>query len=269
MFDPLLTAQDGDTMHIKAECWQYYLFCDVKANYWIGNAPTSVGAIGNWNRLLLSRLGTNPRGYSAHRSGFVSRTCILAMMSKKGQELPLGTLELVTRWGGWQVVTGTKTVMDIYARKIIDQFFDPYSMIVGYEGSDEHWERKRQKYLGQAHFPKVPIVDKGRTAQPLQLRVLAWRSVEWSEFQRRLNVVCGKIMEAALADEVIMPIRRHRQLRRAFTLYLQMHKDTPLVQSYKSLMAVRVEHWKACVKTSISRARDSFFVTWRLSTQSF
>ena len=259
VFDPLLTAQDGDTLHVKPECLQYYLFCDVQANYWIDTAPTSVGTIGNWNKSLLYRLGTTPRGVSAHRSGFVSRTCILAMMSTKGLELPLGTLELITRWGGRQVVTGTKTVMDIYARKIVDQFFDPYCMINGYEGSDEHWARKRQKYLGQAHFPKVPFVDKGRTIQPLQLRVLTWRSVQWSKYQTGLNLVCSKIMEAALADDEIMPIHRHRQLRRAFNLYLQMYEQSSLVQSYRKLMAGRVQLWKACVKGSTSRARDAFF----------
>ena len=83
-------------------------------------------------------------------------------MEIKGKQLPLGTLELITRWGGWQVITGTKTVMDIYAREIIDQFLDPYSLINGYQASDEHWERKKQQYLGHPVFPKEPIIDWGQ-----------------------------------------------------------------------------------------------------------
>lgn len=59
--------------------------------------------------------------------------------------------------------------MDIYARQIIDAFVDPYAMINGVEASDEHWERKRRKYLGHAVFPEQPVVDWGRSTQPMQL----------------------------------------------------------------------------------------------------
>ena len=213
VFDPLLTAKSGDTLHIRTECMQYFLLCDVQPNCWIDTAPTSVGTIGNWTRQLLSKLGTKPRGFSAHRSGFVSRSCILTIMQHKGQELPPGTLEMITRWGSWQVITGTKTVMDIYARKIIDQFFDPYAMCNGYEASDEHWDRKRQQYLGHSVFPKKQLVDPGRTVYPLQLRVLAWRSQKWNKFQTGLNLVCCNIMHAAVADHDVMPIHRHKQYR--------------------------------------------------------
>ena len=49
---------------------------------------------------------------------------------------------MVTRWGGWQVITGTKPVMEIYALKIVDNVLYPYSLINGCEASDAHWERK-------------------------------------------------------------------------------------------------------------------------------
>ena len=81
----------------------------------------------------------------------------------KGRELPLRTLEMITRWGGWQVVTGTKTVKETYARKVVDQFLDLYGVINGYDASDEQWKLKRQKYTGPAVFSKCD-------------NVLAWRS---------------------------------------------------------------------------------------------
>ena len=105
MFDPIKHANVGNVLHVKLECLEHYLFCDVRANFWIDTAPSSVSAIGVWNRTLLIRMGSPGRGFSAHRSGFVSRTCILAILASKGKELPPGTIEVMIRWGGWQAVT--------------------------------------------------------------------------------------------------------------------------------------------------------------------
>ena len=157
------------------------------------------------------------------------------------------------------MITGTKTLMDIYARKILDQFVDPYSMINGYEGSDEHWERKRKQYLGDPVFPDKAVVDWGRTQQPLQLRVVVWRSLLWQQHQCNLNTVCNDIMLATLADEDIMPIHRYRQARRAFNVYLTIYASTSLVKSYRQLMAMRVKLLQNCITTGIKQAEESFF----------
>lgn len=63
-------------------------------------APTSTNTISNWNRTLLIRYGSPPRGFSSHRSGFVSRTCILAILHNKGTELPPGVVDMMVRAGG-------------------------------------------------------------------------------------------------------------------------------------------------------------------------
>ena len=150
---------------------EHFLFYDVRANFWIDTAPSSVSAIGIWNKTLLSRMGLPGRGFSAHRSGFVSRTCILAILASKGKELPPGTIETMIRWGGWQAVTGARTLLRIYARKVIDKYLDPYSLSLAYELSDEGWEAKKSEYLGQPRYPEEPVVDRGRKRLPLQIRV--------------------------------------------------------------------------------------------------
>lgn len=190
VFDPLRQAKEDDVLDIKFQCMPVFVFCDVQPNYWVDTLPTSVGTIGNWNKHLLRKLGSQPRGFSAHRSGFVSRTCVMAILNHQGKELPLGTLEMITRWGGWQVVTGTKTVMQIYARKIVDHYMDPYSLINGSEASPAHRERMKLKYIGQDVFPKAQGVDYGRTQQHLQVLILAWRNSKWSHYQQGLNAVC-------------------------------------------------------------------------------
>lgn len=49
-FDPILTANEGDVLHIKEGCLHYYLFCDVQPTYLIDTV--SVDIIGSWNKLL-------------------------------------------------------------------------------------------------------------------------------------------------------------------------------------------------------------------------
>ena len=257
-FDPILTANLGDRLQIKPECLPYYHFCDVKANFWIDTAPSSVSAIGTWNRNLLKRMGSPERGFSSHRSGFVSRTCILAILNSKGRELPPGAIEVMIRWGGWQAVTGARTVLRIYARKVRDKYLDPYSLSLGYELSDKEWEQKKQEYLGVPRFPEASVVDRGRTQQPLQVRLHAWRSTSWMEYQSRLNAVVKDIVAAAMVDPGIMPVRRYRQARRAFSLYVTERSGTELVKEYQELLSVRQDLWKVCMREAVRGCERAF-----------
>ncbi len=265
VLDPLKSAKEGDVLHFRPECIKFFLFCDCQPNYWIDTLPVSVGTLANWNKHLLRKMGTQPRGFSAHRSGFVSRTCILAIFENRGKQLPLGTLEMVTSWGGWQVITGTKTVMEIYARKIVDNFLDPYSLINGFEASEAHWDRKLQQYLGPPVFPVEAVLDVGRTPEHMQVRVHAWRGEHWHRFQTGLNAVCHQIMQAACCDEGIMPLHRFVQGRRAFCLYCAKYADSTLVVAHKQMMHARVVLWKTCVKQSVNLAKASFFASSAVS----
>ena len=259
VFDPIKDANVGDVLHVKSECLEHYLFCDVRANFWIDTAPSSVSAIGVWNRTLLIRMGSPRRGFSAHRSGFVSRTCILAILASKGKELPPGTIEVMIRWGGWQAVTGAKTLLRIYARKVIDKYLDPYGLSLGYDLSDKAWELKRKEYLGLPRHPKVPVIDRGRNSLPLQIRVHVWRCRRWMDFQKALNRACAKIMAAAVADRDIMPVHRYRQGRRALSMYVSEHSELEVVQEYTDLLAMRAHVWASCVRDTIDFCETAFF----------
>lgn len=246
-FDPLLSAWKGDILSIKPECADFYLFCDVAPNYWIDTAPTSVGTIGSWNKRLLKAMGCPGGGFSAHRSGFVSRTCILAILNSRGQEIPPGTIEVMVRAGGWQAVTGARTVLRIYARPVIDKFIDHYSLSLGYDVGEKEWAARKAAFFGVPRFPEVPVVDAGRTQLPLQLRLLALRSATWVNFMVELNAACANIMSAAMKDSVIMPIRRYRQDRRAFCLYIATHVADVNVKRYCNLLQRRTKLWATCV----------------------
>ena len=119
-FDPILHATSGQLLTIKPECNDYFLFCEASANFWVDAAPVSVGTLSQWNRQLLVRMGSRPRGFSAHRSGFMSRSCILGVLEAQGTKLPEGLINIIARLGGWSTVSGDTTVMSVYARKVID-----------------------------------------------------------------------------------------------------------------------------------------------------
>ena len=93
--------------------------------------------------------------------------------------------------------------MDIYARKIVDNFLDPYSLINGFEASEAHWDRKFHRYLGRPVFPVAAIVDAGRTTEHMQVRLHAWHGEHWHNFQTGLNAIAHQIMQAACCDEGI------------------------------------------------------------------
>ena len=191
----------------------------------------------------------------------MSRTCILAIIASKGKELPPGTIEVMIRWGGWQAVTGAKTVLRIYARKVIDKNLDPYSLSLGHELSDKEWEVKKKECLGVPRWPVEPIVDRGRSSLPLQVRLHVWRSQRWMGFHKALNEICAKMMAAALSDQEIMPVtvNRYRQVRRAFSVFVSERGNSELVQNYLSLLAMRQRVWSICVKEAIDACKFAFF----------
>lgn len=111
--DPIKQVGVGQSLAFKPEALQYYLFCEVHPDYWVDSAPSSVGTLGAWNKQILKRMGHLPRPFSAHRSGFVSRCCILAILQARGKELSTDMIEVMIRWGGWQAVTGARTVLRV------------------------------------------------------------------------------------------------------------------------------------------------------------
>ena len=245
--DPILHAMVDDELVIRPECQDYFLFCECVPDFWVDTAPVSVGTLSDWNRALLVAMGSRPRGFSAHRSGFVSCTCILAILDSKGVELPPGVVSIIARLGGWSPVSGDKTVMSVFARKVIDNHVDPYALSLGYTLSLGGWQNRRNKYLGEVVQPATPTVDHGRDRMPLQLRMLVWRSSAWSRFLNTLNGCGSFIFTAARADLHVMPVHRYRQARRAFVLYMNLHASTPVVRQYRELISVRAQHLKDCV----------------------
>lgn len=167
---------------------------------------------------------------------------------------------------GW-VASGDRcqdSVEDIlqYARKVVHKYLDPYGLSLGYELSDDAWERKREEYLGRSRYPKRPVVDRGRSDMSLQFRIHVWRSKRsprWMGFQESLNDTCAQIMLAALGDKDIMPVHRYRQARRAVSVSVSKRPELEVVGEYKRLLAMRQYVWMSSVKETVLACESAFF----------
>jgi len=112
--DPILSASLGQMSVIKPDILKFYLFCESNANYCIDAAPVHTNTLGHWNRQMLERMGSAPRGFSAHCSGSLGRACVLVLLRGKGVALSSDTVDVIARLGGWSCVGGNQTVMQVY-----------------------------------------------------------------------------------------------------------------------------------------------------------
>ena len=246
--DPIRTADDSERLPIKPQCLEFYLFCEVTQNLWVDTAPVSTHTISWWTKGLLERMGSRPRGFSAHRSGVVTRACILAILESEGKELPPGRLDVIIRWGGWQCVTGEKTVMRIYARKVIDAYLNNYGMSYGRVACKDEWAQKLVKYSSAEVHPERKCFDRGRHAFPMQMRLHAWRGRQWQAHLQEMNNCMAAIMKAAKCNADIMPVARYVQDRKAMNLYCEEMRKDPNVLQYKKLKRERVQKLFACIQ---------------------
>ena len=251
--DPIRSAHGGESLTIERACMEFYLFCDVTPNAWVDTAPVSTHTIGRWTKVLLKRMGSQPRGFSAHRSGIVTRACILAILESEGKEISPGRMDVIIRWGGWQCVTGEKTVMRIYARKVIDAYMDNYALSYGRQPTKDEWAQKMTNYTAVEIQPKTKPCDPGRHLFPMQIRLHAWRGKRWQRFLHEMNRCMAVIIAAAKCSPSIMPVARYVQDRRAFSLYCTERPHDAEVVIYKKLKEGRVGFLRGCIEEVIER----------------
>lgn len=110
----------GTEFTVRDDCKDEFLLCQSWPDFWVGHWPVSTGTVSNWTRTILKRMGCPPRGYAAHRRGCVTRALILNLLQNDMTEIDTPTMETITRWGGWEAVTGMRTVLKIYASKVMD-----------------------------------------------------------------------------------------------------------------------------------------------------
>lgn len=163
--DPLSSGNVGDTFSVRAACAEYYVFCDIMDVCWIDTVPCTTAVISGWTKRSLRLMGNAERGYSAHRSGFATRSLSIAAYKEAGGKLDPGHLHLVTRACGWTAVTGQQTLLRVYARHVVDHAINTHGLGLGkFEGKFHEggrWRELEQEILGRILRPRILVRNVG------------------------------------------------------------------------------------------------------------
>jgi hypothetical protein len=207
--DPLVQEPLGTVFQVRLECREFYLFCKTSVDglCWVDTVPVDVAALSRWCQLVLTRLGSEPRGFSAHRSGFVTRAVTLHLLETRGAQMAEDTLAAIVRAGGWEAESGKKTVGKTYTRAAADAHINTQLLGLGKDGTNAVFSRRHQEYVKDGRRPDVPPVNRvgGGT-----LGAVTWcaRLPEVQYLQARVNAFGRAMVEAAMGDVSIMPLRR-------------------------------------------------------------
>ncbi len=101
--DPILdmkATNPPQIFRVAPEHMEDYLLCECADDWFMGSVPISTAMLSYANRQLLQRFGSDPRGFSSHRRGCVTRAATVNVLKNHGTGLDDSTLTMVTRWGG-------------------------------------------------------------------------------------------------------------------------------------------------------------------------
>ncbi|GLC57084.1 hypothetical protein PLESTB_001181300 [Pleodorina starrii] len=248
MQDPVrCKLQDGDVLQYRENVGEYFAFCECGHDWWIDALPVDTNILSRYTRTLLSRFGSQPRGYSAHRRGCVTRAATVEILRQQGRGLSETVLTAIARWGGWQAVTGVRTLSRIYIQPVLDTFICGFTLGLGRQPSTKEWEARLQSYLGGDVFPKAAFRC-GASHRPLRLRFVVWHSEMVAGWRGRMNVLVSKMMNAGMADVDSNPVNRFRSPRCILVAACQRNGETSTVRVYKEEGAAR----EAILRTAYS-----------------
>lgn len=232
--DPLLSAKKGDVLQLRPDARDFFVFCGCSDDYWVDAMAVRPGTISNYNRELLRRFGSDPRGFSSHRRGCVTRACTLDVMEHEGKQLSDGTLNAIARWGGWQAFTGVRTLLRVYAQTVLDSFLDGFRLGLGRQPGKEEWAARTKEYIGPDVFPEEAFVAPG-SLRPLRVRFHVWHNGAVAAWREEMNMVVGGIVAKAVHDQSIWPVRRFVCERDAFVAFCKRYPDHALVMRLRTL----------------------------------
>lgn len=235
--DPVASGHVGKTFSARAECMEEYLMCQCWGEEWVGSMPVAPYTLSHWNRKLLKRMGCPPRGFSSHRRGCATRALALSVFKSKGAGVDPATIEVITRWGGWEAISGARTVYKVYTGPILDTCLDGAALGLGQAPSDEHLETRYLQFMGCITHPSDVIVEKGRIMDPLRFRYMVWHDEDVAMHRRNVTACVASILETAAADTNLCPVRRFYSPRRLLNVAMGHADYAHRVMEYRRCRA--------------------------------
>jgi hypothetical protein len=153
----LLTAKAGDVLKFKPECLEYYLFCKMEGDVPLDCVPLWPRQVSDSTRSVLKRMGSEPRGHRAHRSGGVSRVCIVNLMENQGKKIDGDVENVSVRWGGWTEKEGIWTMKKVYQSLIIDEYINVTGLAFNECNDPAIWAARLNSFMGKV----LPLPAKG------------------------------------------------------------------------------------------------------------
>lgn len=229
--DPVTHLCVGTQFSVRPECCKHFLLCESRGENWVGAMPVAPSTLSAWNRIILKRMGCPPRGFSSHRRGVVTRALTLDLLSRERRGIDPGTIEAIARWGGWEAVTGCRTVYRIYTGKTLDLYLDGGAMGLGEASGAGHMDRLRARFMGKVLSPSTMAVERGRMRCPMRLRFMVWHDAEVVASRHAVCTAVEALMAAACANMAIVPITRFYSPRRLLNVSQKhmAHADLALV----------------------------------------
>ena len=205
-YDPLLTAKSGVPLKETTQLW--YLFCDVDGDKVVNTMPVSPRRLSAWTESHLRMMGSEGRGFSAHRRGGITRAMIMELINK-GTGVKNSIESVLLRWGGWDCMNGLGTIRRVYLEKTFDSFMDRMTMAYGRVTSDAEWEEKRKEFMGEVRKPSGVVVERGvkalanfkeQFAAAWTVKQMAMRDSKYMEFQSTIDLARMLVMAIGRVD---------------------------------------------------------------------
>ena len=251
----------GDHLPFRDDATHWFLFCYVRGDLYENCRPLSTGMLFTMTSKLLERMGSEGRGYSAHRKGCVTRAVERELLlNGGGQRLVDSLTNVLVRWGGWDVMRGQDTLSRRYVQQVVDRLIDTLGLGLGKEMS----EAERQVKLLEMEGVELPwpsrrnIQERSVKDRPLLVRMMAYMDPAFQALQRQVDEAGKSIRAIGFADKNISLLARDQDLSTLFCTVLKSHSTSAAVLHYGALIKVQRTMYKKALMVAERHVLQAF-----------
>lgn len=264
--DPLMHVERGKAMPIKRACMDWVLFptCLPWGDSWVDTVPIAPSTLSEWNKVMLKAMGSEPRGFSAHRKGLVTRAVVANIIKNKGASIDFGVEEVLVRLGGWDVRKGRDTVRKHYISKIIDQYVNPFALAYNRLGSEKEWAARMRTFMGKERQPDSTLAPSrlcyaGRYGGvPMYVRMMAITKSAHADLRERANAMGREVLLLAHEDPDVCVIKRYMSSKEAVNAIAERQPHAPRVRAYKRMLQMWNSVYTSCLQASKNEVTISY-----------
>ncbi len=257
--DPLLVAADGQVLHVRPECTDWFLLPHVQPNeVYCDTEGTGTRCVSRRVDGILKAMGFSKRGYSTFRKGLATRSMTLSILHSKGLKYETSVEDMLVRVGGWDLMLGYKTLKTCYISKVIDRYACLFGLSLGRRASDEEWADLLAEYMGKDRFPAAKPVHPGRKDVSLIVRFRAMHGAAYRVIHDKVVKAMRVVLVLANRDRAVMPVARYMSSREAVGAYFKAYPDGDVTRMVGALKAEQRLAWQAAVEHELAMLANAF-----------